>query len=287
MFAFWDSYLPERPRLLSGVDYEAVVGSSRTVGVFWFSFSEVFLGLSWRQQETLPRLVLGDLHSSLIAQREDRTRLSEVMPARPRTQAAPPSLPPHRPFVRPRSVRQKYHSPRPSYPQAADPATQKRWEKNSASGWGDCGVPIRRSRWNCGLRTRAAWGSSRSPGGCGHCGVSVHARVTEPVTSGCISTGSSQDRALIRCAVAACEGPAHVRSTGRILAGHADPEGKKVLVVLMDNADWHRAKAPVVPSNVVLHFLPPCTPALQPRLNRCGPWSARPWRTGRSDASTG
>jgi hypothetical protein len=47
-------------------------------------------------------------------------------------------------------------------------------------------------------------------------------------------------------------------------AAHADPEGKKVLVVLVDNAGWHVAKALVVPSNVVLHFLPPCTPELQP-----------------------
>lgn len=47
-------------------------------------------------------------------------------------------------------------------------------------------------------------------------------------------------------------------------AAHADPDGKKVLVVLVDNAGWHRARALVVPANVVLHFLPPCTPELQP-----------------------
>lgn len=47
-------------------------------------------------------------------------------------------------------------------------------------------------------------------------------------------------------------------------AAHADPEGKKVLVVPAGNAGWHVAKAPVVPSNVVLHFLPPCTPELRP-----------------------
>jgi transposase len=45
---------------------------------------------------------------------------------------------------------------------------------------------------------------------------------------------------------------------------HADPKSEKVLVVLVDNAGWHHAKALVVPSNVVLHFLPPCTPELQP-----------------------
>jgi transposase len=47
-------------------------------------------------------------------------------------------------------------------------------------------------------------------------------------------------------------------------AAHADPKGKKVLVVLVDNAGWHRARALVVPGHVVLHFLPPCTPELQP-----------------------
>jgi len=37
-----------------------------------------------------------------------------------------------------------------------------------------------------------------------------------------------------------------------------------VLVVLLDNAGWHVAKRLAVPANVVLHFLPPCTPELQP-----------------------
>jgi transposase len=47
-------------------------------------------------------------------------------------------------------------------------------------------------------------------------------------------------------------------------AAHADPEGRKVLVVLVDNAGWHVARRLVVPPNVVLHYLPPCTPELQP-----------------------
>jgi len=47
-------------------------------------------------------------------------------------------------------------------------------------------------------------------------------------------------------------------------AAHADPDGTRILVVLVDNAGWHVAKRLVVPSNVVLHFLPPCTPELQP-----------------------
>jgi hypothetical protein len=44
----------------------------------------------------------------------------------------------------------------------------------------------------------------------------------------------------------------------------ADPEGRKLLVVLVDNAGWHIAKRLEVPANVVLHRLPPRTPELQP-----------------------
>jgi hypothetical protein len=47
-------------------------------------------------------------------------------------------------------------------------------------------------------------------------------------------------------------------------AAHADPGGTKVLVVVVDNAGWHRAKRLAVPADVRLHFLPPCTPELQP-----------------------
>ena len=47
-------------------------------------------------------------------------------------------------------------------------------------------------------------------------------------------------------------------------AAHADPAGEKVLVVLVDNAGWHTARRLDVPANVVLHFLPACTPQLQP-----------------------
>ena len=47
-------------------------------------------------------------------------------------------------------------------------------------------------------------------------------------------------------------------------AGWADPTGAKVLVVIVDNAGWHVAGKLVVPVNVVLHHLPPCTPELQP-----------------------
>ena len=47
-------------------------------------------------------------------------------------------------------------------------------------------------------------------------------------------------------------------------ADHADPDGAKLLLLIVDNAGWHRAKKLVVPRNVRLHFLPPSTPELQP-----------------------
>ena len=47
-------------------------------------------------------------------------------------------------------------------------------------------------------------------------------------------------------------------------AAHADPDGNKVLVLVVDNAGWHTAGRLAVPANVRLHFLPPCTPELQP-----------------------
>lgn len=47
-------------------------------------------------------------------------------------------------------------------------------------------------------------------------------------------------------------------------AANADPEGRKVLVLVVDNAGWHTAKRLAVPGSVRPHFLPPCTPELQP-----------------------
>jgi transposase len=35
-------------------------------------------------------------------------------------------------------------------------------------------------------------------------------------------------------------------------------------VLVVDRAGWHTAKRLAVPPNVRLHFLPPCTPELQP-----------------------
>jgi transposase len=47
-------------------------------------------------------------------------------------------------------------------------------------------------------------------------------------------------------------------------AGWADPDGRKVLVLIVDNAGWHIAGTLAVPANVVLVRLPSCTPELQP-----------------------
>jgi transposase len=47
-------------------------------------------------------------------------------------------------------------------------------------------------------------------------------------------------------------------------AKHADPDHQKLIVLVVDNAGWHTAKKLVIPDNIVLHRLPPCTPELQP-----------------------
>jgi hypothetical protein len=44
----------------------------------------------------------------------------------------------------------------------------------------------------------------------------------------------------------------------------ADQAQQKVLVVLVDNADWNLAKGLAVPANVRLYWLPSFTPELQP-----------------------
>lgn len=60
---------------------------------------------------------------------------------------------------------------------------------------------------------------------------------------------------------------ANTGTMGQALADFArwaDPDGRKVLVVIVDNAGWHVAGTLAVPPNVVLHHLPSCTPELQP-----------------------
>jgi DDE superfamily endonuclease len=60
---------------------------------------------------------------------------------------------------------------------------------------------------------------------------------------------------------------ASAESMGEALAAFAawaDPGRGKVLVVPVDNAGGHTAKKRVVPADVRLYPLPPCTPELQP-----------------------
>ena len=47
-------------------------------------------------------------------------------------------------------------------------------------------------------------------------------------------------------------------------AGWADPDGRKVLVVILDGSGGHTARKLAVPPNVALHRQPSCTPELQP-----------------------
>ena len=56
----------------------------------------------------------------------------------------------------------------------------------------------------------------------------------------------------------------HMAAALAAFAAHADPDGTKLLVLVVDRAGWHVARRLVVPGNVRLHFLPPCTPELQP-----------------------
>ena len=56
----------------------------------------------------------------------------------------------------------------------------------------------------------------------------------------------------------------HMATALAAFAAHADPGGGKILVLVVDRAGWHVAKRLAVPANVRLHFLPPCTPELQP-----------------------
>jgi hypothetical protein len=60
---------------------------------------------------------------------------------------------------------------------------------------------------------------------------------------------------------------ANTGTMGQVLADFArwaNPDGRKVRVVVVDNAGWHVAGKLAVPPSVVLHHLPSCTPELQP-----------------------
>ena len=56
----------------------------------------------------------------------------------------------------------------------------------------------------------------------------------------------------------------HMAAALSAFAAAADPGGGKILVLVVDRAGWHVARRLAVPANVRLHFLPPCTPELQP-----------------------
>lgn len=45
---------------------------------------------------------------------------------------------------------------------------------------------------------------------------------------------------------------------------YIDPENKKAILLLMDNAGWHRSKELEIPENIQIFPLPPYTPELQP-----------------------
>lgn len=47
-------------------------------------------------------------------------------------------------------------------------------------------------------------------------------------------------------------------------ARFANPDGTKLIVLLIDGAGWHRSQDLVVPDGIVFHPLPPYTPELQP-----------------------
>ena len=60
---------------------------------------------------------------------------------------------------------------------------------------------------------------------------------------------------------------ANAECMGRAMADFArwaDPEGRRVLVVIVDGSGGHTAKRLAVPANVLPHRRPSCTPELQP-----------------------
>lgn len=47
-------------------------------------------------------------------------------------------------------------------------------------------------------------------------------------------------------------------------SNYIDPEKKKLMILLVDNAGWHHSKNLEIPSNIEFFPLPPYTPQLQP-----------------------
>lgn len=99
---------------------------------------------------------------------------------------------------------------------------------------------------NSGPRTRPDSALSRSPDGSGPCAAAAP------------SAGQTF------CVLLPRVNADRMADALAAFATQADPDGTKLLVVVVDNAGWHQTRRLVVPQNVVLHFLPPGTPELQP-----------------------
>jgi transposase len=155
--------------------------------------------------------------------------------------------------------------PRPRHPEAADGPAQRRWvqrlsERVRALRRGDPGKAVEvwvEDEARLGLKpvARRVWtlkGQRPVSNGRQRFGAVYVYGFAEPLTG------------RNRCLVLPKADAEHMGRALADFAAWADPEGKKVLVVLLDNAGWHVAKRLQVPANVRLHHLPPCTPELQP-----------------------
>lgn len=155
--------------------------------------------------------------------------------------------------------------PRPRHPRAADADGQRRWvqglkQRVEALRAAEPGRPVEvwvEDEARLGLKpvTRRVWtlkGQRPASNGRQRFGAVYVYGFAEPLTG------------RNRCLVLPRADTEHMGQALADFAAWADPQGKKLLVVLVDNAGWHVAKKLVVPANVVLHRLPPCTPELQP-----------------------
>ena len=155
--------------------------------------------------------------------------------------------------------------PRPRHPKAADEPAQRRWvqrlsERVATLRADNPGKEVEvwvQDEARLGLKpvTRRVWtlkGHRPVSNGRQRFGAVYVYGFAEPLTG------------RNRCLILPKADTGHMGRALADFAGWADPEGKKVLVLLLDNAGWHVAKKLAVPGNVVLHHLPPCTPELQP-----------------------
>ncbi|MBP3954744.1 hypothetical protein J8F10_05525 [Gemmata sp. G18] len=73
----------------------------------------------------------------------------------------------------------------------------------------------------------------------------------------------------------------HMAEAREAFATRADPGRTKIVVRVVDNAGWHRAKRLAVPGDVRLHVLPPARRNCN-RSSRSGCGFGRRWPTTRS-----